>query len=172
MALTTANLNNIRNFLHGSNERFTGKFLIIGALPATYRQVTRSLYVRFIARLSTCRHSRYKPSSPDHSMVTPTQVSGNVVLYHRPLARCRLPSSSYHRLVYLVVDSQRLPYEVKGQMLRFFRSSFLSEYSDVSENFGLHMVQENPEVLYTYAPEQDLWVLDRLTAGHYFFPEL
>lgn len=57
-------------------------------------------------------------------------------------------------------------------MLGFFRSSFLSEYSDASENFGLHMVQENPEELYTYAPEQDRWVLDHLTAGHYFFPEL
>jgi len=57
-------------------------------------------------------------------------------------------------------------------MMRFIRSSFLSEYSDASEYFGLHMIQENPEELYTYEPEQDRWVLDRLTAGHYFFPEL
>lgn len=34
------------------------------------------------------------------------------------------------------------------------------------------MVQENPEEIYTYALEQDRWVLDRLTAGRYFFPEL
>ena len=57
-------------------------------------------------------------------------------------------------------------------MMRFIRSSFLSEYSDASENFGLHIIHENPEELYTYEPEQDRWVLDRLTAGHYFFPEL
>lgn len=57
-------------------------------------------------------------------------------------------------------------------MVRFIRSSFLSEYSDASENFGLHMVQENPEELCTYAPQQDRSVLDRLTAGHYLFPEL
>lgn len=89
-----------------------------------------------------------------------------------PLASCRLPSSSNQRLLHLVVDSLRLPYEVKGQKLRFFRSSFLSEYSAASQNFGLHMVQENPEEIYTYALEQDRWVLDRLTAGRYFFPEL
>jgi len=83
-----------------------------------------------------------------------------------------MPSSGYQRFVHLVVDSLRLPREVKVQMLRFFRSSFLSEYSDALENFGLHMVQENPDELYTYAPEHDRWVQDRLTAGYYFFPEL
>lgn len=56
--------------------------------------------------------------------------------------------------------------------MRYFKSQFHSDYSDPTDSLGLHVLDERSEELYTYNSYLDVWLMDRVSAGHYFFPEL
>lgn len=56
--------------------------------------------------------------------------------------------------------------------MRFYKGRYKGDNSEIAEGFGLHVVDEVEEQLYTYIQELKTWNRNLLTEDHYFFPEL
>lgn len=56
--------------------------------------------------------------------------------------------------------------------MRFFKGYFESEYSQDKNTFGIHVLDEDTEFLYTYVQDFKAWHRNTRATDHFHFPEL
>lgn len=56
--------------------------------------------------------------------------------------------------------------------MRYFKSRYLSDSTEIAEGFALHAVDEDAEELFTYVQELKSWNRNILAEDHFYFPEL